>query len=493
MRTFIDSHRSFLLSITDINDKTNRESIEFDKNNISLFFKKGNDDIFIANKDKKFLLSNIKKELDNSIDKYTNHGENKKHLKKIKDRIISGDVETFFNNKDKIINIKNIDDISDVEWIFSGLFSYKKEDGFLTKAGKAIYNFSSLEKVIFNDSNPIINSFINHDGKFYKLDDINDNLDNKSNEGNKFFNLFSSKNNNVGFYGYNISIMKMEEEIKDNQEGNSEVNIPFSIGKAYSYEIKEIKEIQEIQDKIKLLESELSSKIRINKKKTIDTTLAINKLIDLLECNDSSKINVDILIANEAEFNNEVIIVSKLNSMEEIDGGDKLKKLKSSLERIKCIKNKYFIFVESVNGRQISLLRSLDNKLKKYTAGINSEIPKENILLGINKIASVLCVNNNVRESYNGFFSKAYKFLFPKSYQKRLDVNNKAHGNIMLMHDNLNVILNSGDFKDRKLPEWANKLITKTLKESKPKNDILWLFSKERKEWNKIFNMLIVK
>lgn len=310
MRTFIDSHRSFLLSITDINDKTNRESIEFDKNNISLFFKKGNDDIFIANKDKKFLLSNIKKELDNSIDKYTNHGENKKHLKKIKDRIISGDVETFFNNKDKIINIKNIDDVSDVEWIFSGLFSYKKEDGFLTKAGKAIYNFSSLEKVIFNDSNPIINSFINHDGKFYKLDDINDNLDNKSNEGNKFFNLFSSKNNNVGFYGYNVSIMKMEEEIKDNQEGNSEVNIPFSIDKSYSYEIKEI------QDKIKLLESELSSKIRINKKKTIDTTLAINKLIDLLECNDLSKINVDILIANEAEFNNEVIIVNRLNSME---------------------------------------------------------------------------------------------------------------------------------------------------------------------------------
>ncbi len=40
MRTFIDSHRSFLLSITDINDKTNRESIEFDKNNISLFLKK---------------------------------------------------------------------------------------------------------------------------------------------------------------------------------------------------------------------------------------------------------------------------------------------------------------------------------------------------------------------------------------------------------------------------------------------------------------------
>ncbi|KLU18463.1 hypothetical protein ABE79_11545 [Proteus mirabilis] len=70
MRTFIDSHRSFLLSITDINDKTNRESIEFDKNNISLFFKKGNDDIFIANKDKKFFVKQYKKmNLDNSIDK----------------------------------------------------------------------------------------------------------------------------------------------------------------------------------------------------------------------------------------------------------------------------------------------------------------------------------------------------------------------------------------------------------------------------------------
>lgn len=224
-------------------------------------------------------------------------------------------------------------------------------------------------------------------------------------------------------------------------------------------------EIENIQGEIKLIESELSSNIRINKKKTIDTTLAANKLVDLLEYNDLSKINLDILIEKEAELNNELIIASRLNSTKEINGIDKLKELKSSLEKIKCIKNEYFIFFESVNGRQISLLKSLDNKLKKYPAGINSEIPKENILLDINKIALVLCANNNVRESYNGFFSKAYKFLFPKSYQKRLDINNKAHDNIMLMHENLNVILNSDDFKNRKLPEWANKLITKTLKE----------------------------
>ncbi|HCN42246.1 MULTISPECIES: coiled-coil domain-containing protein [Proteus] len=454
MPTFIDSHRSFLLSITDINDKTDRKSIEFDKNSISLFLKKGNDDVFIANKDKKFLLSNIKKELDNSIDKYTNHGENKNRIEKLKKRINLGGVKFFFDNKDKIISVKNINDIGDVRKIFDGLLSYKKEESVCTKVRKSIYNTNSFEGVVFNDKNPIINSFINHKVK-----------------------LSSSKNNNVGFYGCNMSIMKMEEEIKEIQD-----------------EIKEIQdEIKEIQDEIKLLENELSSKIRINNKKIIDTTLAINKLVDLLEYNDLSKINVDILIAKEEEFNNEVIIVSRLNLMEKIDGVDKLKELKSSLEKIKCIKNKYFIFVESVNGRQISLLRSLDNKLKKYTAGINSEIPKENILLDINKIASVLFINNNDRENYNGFFSKIYKILFPKSYQKRLDINNKAHGNIMLMHENLNVILNSDNFKDGKLPEWANKLITKTLKESKPKNDILWLFSKERKEWNKIFNMLIVK
>ncbi|WP_109402023.1 hypothetical protein [Proteus terrae] len=475
--TFIDSHRIFLLSITDISDKTNRKSIEFDKNSISLFFKKENDNVFIANKDKKFLLSNIKKELDNSIDKYTNHGENKNHIEKLRKRINLGGVKAFFDNKDKIISVKNINDIGDVEKIFNGLLSYKKEESFCTKMRKGIYNTNSFEGVVFNDKNPIINSFINHNGKFYKLDDINDNLDNKSNKRNKLFNLSSSKNNNIDFYGCNMSIMKMEKKIKENQEIKDEIK----------------DEIKEVQDEMKLLENELSSKIIINNKKTIDTTLAINKLVDLLEYNDLSKINFDILIAKEAEFNNEVIIVNRLNSMEEIDGVDKLKKLKSSLERIKSIKNKYFIFVESVNGRQISLLRSLDNKLKKYTAGINSEIPKENILLDINKIASVLFINNNDRENYNGFFSKAYKFLFPKSYQKRLDINNKAHGNIILMHESLNVILNSDDFKDGKLPEWANKLITKTLKESKPKNDILWLFSKERKEWNKIFNMLIVK
>lgn len=59
------------------------------------FLKKGNDDVFIANKDKKFLLSNIKKELDNSIDKYTNHGENKNRIEKLKKRINLGGVKFF--------------------------------------------------------------------------------------------------------------------------------------------------------------------------------------------------------------------------------------------------------------------------------------------------------------------------------------------------------------------------------------------------------------
>ncbi|MEX5897750.1 hypothetical protein AB6H17_13765 [Proteus vulgaris] len=50
------------------------------------------------------------------------------------------------------------------------------------------------------------------------------------------------------------------------------------------------------------------------------------------------KINVDILIAKEEEFNNEVIIVSRLNLMEKIDGVDKLKELKSSFEKNKMYK-----------------------------------------------------------------------------------------------------------------------------------------------------------
>lgn len=192
---------------------------------------------------------------------------------------------------------------------------------------KGIYNTSSFKDVVFNDKNPIINSFINNNGEFYKLDDINDNLDNKSNKGNKFFNLFSFENNNVGFYGFNISIMEIEEEIKDNQEDNREVDIPLP-----KFNMNEI-EIKNIQSEIKLIESELSSNIRINKKKTIDTTLAANKLVDLLEYNDLSKINLDILSEKEAEFNNEIIIISRLNSTKETNGIDKLKELKSSLEK----------------------------------------------------------------------------------------------------------------------------------------------------------------
>ncbi|MCO8051360.1 MULTISPECIES: hypothetical protein [Proteus] len=484
MLTVKSNHRSFILSITDINDKKNRESAVFDKNNISLFFKKGNDNIFILNKDKDFLLNNIKKELDNSIDKYTNNGKNKEHLKKLEDRINSGGVKTFFDSKDKIISVKNINDIGDVEKIFTGLLSYKKKDSLFNKMKKNIYNTSSLEKMVFNDDSPIINSFISHKGQFYKIDHINESLYNKSNGGNNLLNIFSNENNNIGFHGCSLSIMKIEDEIQTNQESYCKVDIIPSIKDTPC-------EIKKIENEIKLIKNELHSKVSSHKK-IVDVALAINNIVDFLGYKDISEINIDMLTRKKIEINNEFDIVRQLNSNEKIEDEHRLIEFKSSLEKIKTIKNEYYKSIESANYFGIELLIEVDNKLKGYTARINSEIQKENILLNINKIASLLFINNNSLENSNSFFSKAYKFFFPKSYQKRLDINNKNHGNIMKVHENLNIILNSDAFNGGKLPEWANKLITKTLKESKPKNDIFWFFSKERNEWNKIYNTLLL-
>ncbi|MEQ4989127.1 hypothetical protein ABN080_16900 [Proteus sp. fly-1089] len=487
MPTVIDSHRSFILSITDIKDKANRKSIEFNKNDISLFFKKGNDDIFIFNDDKKILLNKIKEELNSSINKYINQGENKKHIQKLENRINSGGIHDFFNCTGKIVSVKNINEIGDIERIFTGLLSYKKNDSLFTKVGKRIYNTSSLEKVIFNDKNKIINSFINNDGKFYKIDNINEKLDDKSKGGNKFLNLFSAKSNKVGFYGFNLSIMKVEEGKNVDHGDNILVdkdNLP--IDDFFSTEIKRNKY------EINLIKDEFSFQF-ISNKKIADITFAINKIVDFLALKELSKIEVDMLTRSTTELKNKIDIIYELDSNEKIEDKNKLDKYQSSLIEIKRIKNENCCCRNLIYNKGILLLMDVDEKLKKYPAKINSSISKENILLHINEMAVALFINNSHREDNSSFFSKVYKALFPKSYQKKLDVNSKMHSNIMNIHESLNTILNSDDFKNGDLPEWANRLITKVLKDSKPKNDIFWFFSKERKEWNKLYNMLFIK
>ncbi|WP_258526462.1 hypothetical protein [Proteus mirabilis] len=54
-------------------------------------------------------------------------------------------------------------------------------------------------------------------------------------------------------------------------------------------------------------------------------------------------------------------------------------------------------------------------------------------------------------------------------------------------------MLESKDFKNNYVPDWACKLVAKIINESMPRNDIFWRFSKERTEWNKIYKSFIVE
>lgn len=61
------------------------------------------------------------------------------------------------------------------------------------------------------------------------------------------------------------------------------------------------------------------------------------------------------------------------------------------------------------------------------------------------------------------------------------------------MDKDLFFLLESKDFKNNYVPDWACKLVAKTINESMPRNDIFWRFSKERTEWNKIYKSFIVE
>ncbi|WP_242447935.1 hypothetical protein [Proteus mirabilis] len=99
--------------------------------------------------------------------------------------------------------------------------------------------------------------------------------------------------------------------------------------------------------------------------------------------------------------------------------------------------------------------------------------------------------NKSLKEN-KGFFLKLYKLLFKNKYLRKKEINDNAVKKLEILDRDLFFLLESKDFKNNYVPDWACKLVAKIINESMPRNDIFWRFSKERTEWNKIYKSFIV-
>ncbi|MDF7451770.1 hypothetical protein [Proteus mirabilis] len=111
----------------------------------------------------------------------------------------------------------------------------------------------------------------------------------------------------------------------------------------------------------------------------------------------------------------------------------------------------------------------------------------------IKDMSSQLSSYNKSLKENKGFFLKLYKFLFKNKYLRKKEVNDNAVKKLEVLDKDLFFLLESKDFKNNYVPDWACKLVAKIINESMPRNDIFWRFSKERIEWNKIYKSFIVE
>ncbi|KSW16876.1 hypothetical protein, partial [Proteus mirabilis] len=111
----------------------------------------------------------------------------------------------------------------------------------------------------------------------------------------------------------------------------------------------------------------------------------------------------------------------------------------------------------------------------------------------IKDMFSQLSSYNKSLKKNKGFFLKLYKFLFKNKYLRKKEINDNAVKKLEILDRDLFFLLESKDFKNNYVPDWACKLVAKIINESMPRNDIFWRFSKERTEWNKIYKSFIVE
>lgn len=469
-----NTHKTFVLSIGD------SKNISFGENDLFLgrkdlfsFISNSNRDFMIVNEDKEVLLLKFKLELKSALEEYIFEKNKKKdRLKKLKDIIEKErltDKIKIFDNHVVISGIKNANDIN---ILFSSLLKNKK-------------TFSTLVAKIFSDKNTIINSFISKKEKkiYDNIEKIVNNI-----KRNPKFTLYNNQLNK-----YQSITFISNKNFKDPEKTN--ITSEDSHKKNNTDEIEEEKQaIKALIEQLTKDKQKMNELLAVSSQKLLKTVEYIDNISTLISsktnngtCNsdliDKFKMSIETLVKECNVFNKDSQFLPK-------------KDVETELSEIKQVIKELELIIKEMDSFKYNQLSCFLIEADKSNFTTVNEINVNFKKVFFNKVkdmSSQLSSYNKSLKENKDFFLKLYKFLFKNKYLREKEINDNALKKLEILGKDLFFLLESNDFKNNYVPDWACKLVAKIINESMPRNDIFWRFSKERTEWNKIYKSFIVE
>jgi len=475
-----DEYKTFVLSI---GNKKNISLGEYDislgRKDLSLLISNSNRDFMIVNKDKEVLFLKFTLELKCALEKYI-FGKNKKkdRLKKLKDILEKERLTDKIKILDNKVIVSEIKDANDINVLFSSLLKNKDDS-------------STLFNKIFSNKNTIINSFISKKEK--KISDDIEKIANKIMR-NPEFTLYNNKSLKYQHITTISNKIFKEPENTDitNYDSHNKNNLDKIKKEDSSKKNKKSKKtaLMEQLDKDKKKMNEL---LAVSSQGLLKTVEYIDNLSNLIGsktdngiCNsdliDQFKMSIETLVKKCNVFNKDS------QFLPEKDIEIELSEIKITIEELNEIikkmegfkSNQLYCFYKEADESNFTTVNEINVNFKKV------------FFNNIKDMFSQLSSYNKSLKENKGFFLKLYKLLFKNKYLRKKEINDNAVKKLEILDRDLFFLLESKDFKNNYVPDWACKLVAKIINESMPRNDIFWRFSKERTEWNKIYKSFIV-
>ncbi|AWF39922.1 hypothetical protein CSC16_0167 [Proteus mirabilis] len=414
-----------------------------------------------------------------ALEKYI-FGKNKKkdRLKKLKDILEKERLTDKIKILDNKVIVSEIKDANDINVLFSSLLKNKDDS-------------STLFNKIFSNKNTIINSFISKKEK--KISDDIEKIANKIMR-NPEFTLYNNKSLKYQHITTISNKIFKEPENTDitNYDSHNKNNLDKIKKEDSSKKNKKSKKtaLMEQLDKDKKKMNEL---LAVSSQGLLKTVEYIDNLSNLIGsktdngiCNsdliDQFKMSIETLVKKCNVFNKDS------QFLPEKDIEIELSEIKITIEELNEIikkmegfkSNQLYCFYKEADESNFTTVNEINVNFKKV------------FFNNIKDMFSQLSSYNKSLKENKGFFLKLYKLLFKNKYLRKKEINDNAVKKLEILDRDLFFLLESKDFKNNYVPDWACKLVAKIINESMPRNDIFWRFSKERTEWNKIYKSFIV-
>lgn len=402
----------------------------------------------------------------------------KDRLKKLKDILEKERLTDKIKILDNKVIVSEIKDANDINVLFSSLLKNKDDS-------------STLFNKIFSNKNTIINSFISKKEK--KISDDIEKIANKIMR-NPEFTLYNNKSLKYQHITTISNKIFKEPENTDitNDDSHNKNNLDKIKKEDSSKKNKKSKKtaLMEQLDKDKKKMNEL---LAISSQGLLKTVEYIDNLSNLISsktdngiCNsdliDQFKMSIETLVKKCNVFNKDSqFLPEKDIEIELSDIKITIEELNEIIKKMESFKsNQLYFFYKEADESNFTTVNEINVNFKKV------------FFNNIKDMFSQLSSYNKSLKENKGFFLKLYKLLFKNKYLRKKEINDNAVKKLEILDRDLFFLLESKDFKNNYVPDWACKLVAKIINESMPRNDIFWRFSKERTEWNKIYKSFIV-